>query len=260
MWCFEQKGLFAREKVPKWGICKPGARRAGREEGGPAARVRARNPNSLAFMGGEREPKKPTGRVQKSPAAKVRARKPNSLAFTGDEREPEKPNGWIQEGPAAKVRARKPNSLAFMGGEREPDKPAGWVQKSPAAKVRARKPNSLAFTGGEREPDKPAGRTDSGPAGLSAGPSKNKNFESADRSVRQFKVFFITYYILFIRKKLTVSLPKRSGGWSDPLRPRHCFPLRSPPPPSHRPRRCQRPHPCRHSESWEYHFPHRRSS
>ena len=125
MWRFEQKGLFAREKVPKWGICKPGARRAGREEGGPAARVRARNPNSLAFMGGEREPKKPTGRVQKSPAAKVRARKPNSLAFTGGEREPEKPDGWIQAGPAAKVRARKPNSLAFMGGEREPDDSAG---------------------------------------------------------------------------------------------------------------------------------------
>ena len=98
MWRFEQKGLFAREKVPKWGICKPGARRAGREEGGPAARVRARNPNSLAFMGGEREPKKPTGRVQKSPAAKVRARKPNSLAFTGGEREPDdsagRPNGF----------------------------------------------------------------------------------------------------------------------------------------------------------------------
>ena len=260
MWRFEQKGLFAREKVPKWGICKPGARRAGREEGGPAARVRARNPNSLAFMGGERELEKPDGRVQKSPAAKVRARKPNSLAFTGDEREPEKPNGWIQEGPAAKVRAQKPNSLAFMGGEREPEKSPGQIPGCPTATVRAQKPNSLAFRGGEREPDKPAGRTDSGPAGLSAGPSKNKNFESADRSVRQFKVFFITYYILFIRKKLTVSLPKRSGGWSDPLRPRHCFPLRSPPPPSHRPRRCQRPHPCRHSESWEYHFPHRRSS
>ena len=158
MWRFEQKGLFAREKVPKWGICKPGARRAGREEGGPAARVRARNPNSLAFRGGEREPKKPTGRVQKSLAAKVRARKPNSLAFTGGEREPEKPNGWIQEGPAAKVRARKPNSLAFMGGEREPEKPDGWIQEGPAAKVRARKPNSLAFMGGEREPDDSVGR------------------------------------------------------------------------------------------------------
>ena len=89
---------------------------------------------------------------------------------------------------------------------------------------------------------------------------KPKNFESADRSVRRFKVFFITYYILFIRKKLTVSPPRRSGGWFDPLRPHHCFPLRSSPPPSPRPRRCQRPHPCRHSESWEYHFLHRRSS
>ena len=106
---------------------------------------------------------------------------------------------------------------------------------------------------------RPAERIQDRPA-CQPGLQKPKNFESADRSVRQFKVFFITYYILFIRKKLTVSLPKRSGGWSDPLRPRHCFPLRSPPPPSHRPRRCQRPHPCRHSESWEYHFPHRRSS
>lgn len=62
MWRFEQKGLFAREKVPKWGICKPGARRAGREEGGPTAKVRARKPNSLAFMGGEREPDDSAGR------------------------------------------------------------------------------------------------------------------------------------------------------------------------------------------------------
>ena len=35
MWRFEQKGLFAREKVPKGGICKPGARPAGRKEARP---------------------------------------------------------------------------------------------------------------------------------------------------------------------------------------------------------------------------------
>ena len=174
MWRFEQKGLFAREKVPKWGICKPGARRAGREEGGPAARVRARNPNSLAFMGGEREPKKSPGQIPGCPTATVRAQKPNSLAFRGGEREPEKSPGQIPDGPTAKVRARKPNSLAFMGGEREPEKPNGWIQEGPAAKVRARKPNSLAFTGGEREPDDSAGR----PNGFRTGRPVSRGFKN----------------------------------------------------------------------------------
>ena len=120
MWRFEQKGLFTREKVPKVGICKPGAK------------VRARKPNSLAFTRGERELGKSPGQIPGGPAAKVRARKPNSLAFTRGEREPGKSPGQIPGGPAAKVRARKPNSLAFRGGVRKPGGPCGRVREKPA--------------------------------------------------------------------------------------------------------------------------------
>ena len=99
MLCSGQKGLFAREKVPKRGICKPGARRPGGVQEEPTAKVRARKPNSLAFTEGEREPEKPAGRVQEDPAAKVRARKPNSLAFRGSVRKPGDSADRVQEGP-----------------------------------------------------------------------------------------------------------------------------------------------------------------
>ena len=154
---------FQRRRTQTRAPLRQGAGGAGREEGGPAAKVRVRKPNSLAFMGGEREPGKSPGQIPGGPVAKVRARKPNSLAFTGGEREPGKSPGQIPGRPATKVRARKPNSLAFTGGERELGKSPGQIPGGPAAKVRARKPNSLAFTGGEREPGKSPGQIPGGP-------------------------------------------------------------------------------------------------
>ena len=189
MLCSGQKGLFAREKVPKLGICKPGARRAGRAQGGQAGlglrtktefigfqrrRTQTRRlcrpgsrgsgrpwfayENRIHWLSREASANRgaPPEQIPGAPATKVRARKPNSLAFRAGEREPGKPLEQIQGAPAAKVRARKPNSLAFRAGEREPGKPLEQIPDAPAAKVRARKPNLLTFTAGEREPGAPA--------------------------------------------------------------------------------------------------------
>ena len=190
-----QKGLFTREKVPKEGICKPGARRAGGrraarrvQEGtaglglrtktefigfhGRRARTGGRLPNRfraprppkfayenrIHWLTEEAYANRETlpAEFRRVRPALVCVRKPNSLAYRGSVRKPGGSAGRVQEGPAAKVRARKPNSLAFRAGEREPGKPLEQIPDAPVAKVRARKPNLLTFTAGEREPGAPA--------------------------------------------------------------------------------------------------------
>ena len=260
MLCSGQKGLFAREKVPKWGICKPGARRAGGRRIRPDL-VCVRKPNSLAYRGGVRKPGGSAGRVHEGPAGFGLRTKTEFIGFqrrrtqTGRLCQPgSRGSGWpwfayenriywltgeayanretlpagFMRGRPGSVCVRKPNSLAFRGGVRKPGDFASRVQEGPGGLglrtktefigfqrrrtqtvpaaagsqaaffaflgpvVCVRKPNPLALRAGVRKPEQP-GRIQEGPASL----QKPKNFESADRDVRRFKVFslHITSYL-----------------------------------------------------------------
>ena len=173
-------------------LCRPGSGGDGRPWFAYENRIHWLSREASANRGA------PPEQIPGAPAAKVRARKPNLLAFRGGEREPGKPLEQIQGAPTAKVRARKPNSLAFRAGEREPGKPLEQIPDAPAAKVRARKPNSLAFTGDEREPGKPAEQIQ-GPTGGRKSPQwshiKRKNFEVAGLTVNHFKVSVLPNFI-----------------------------------------------------------------
>ena len=107
MLCSGQKGLFAREKVPKWGICKPGARRAGgRKAARPGSRGAGRPwfayENRIhwlteeAYANGETLP----AEFRRGRPALVCVRKPNSLPYRGGVRKPGDFAGRVQEGTA----------------------------------------------------------------------------------------------------------------------------------------------------------------
>ena len=102
-------------------LCRPGSGGDGRPWFAYENRIHWLSREASANRGA------PPEQIQGAPAAKVRARKPNSLAFRAGEREPGKPLEQIPDAPAAKVRARKPNLLTFTAGEREPGKPAQQI-------------------------------------------------------------------------------------------------------------------------------------
>ena len=195
MLCSEQKGLFAREKVPKEGICKPGARRAGgrraaRPGSGGADRPWFAYKNRIYWLTGEAYANRetlPAGFRRVQPAL-VCVRKPNSLAYRGIVRKPGGSASRVQEGPAGLGLRTKTEFIGLQGrrtqtgrlcrpgsgGDGRPwfayENRIHWLSReasanrgappeqipgAPATKVRARKPNLLAFRAGEREPGKP---------------------------------------------------------------------------------------------------------
>ena len=183
MWRSGQKGLFAREKVPKEGICKPGARRAGgrraarRVQEGPAGLGLRTKTEFIGFQGRRTQ----TGRLCR-PGSRGSGRPwfayENRIYWLTGEAYANRetlPAGFRRGRPAL-VCVRKPNSLAYRGRVRKPGGSAGRVQEGPAAKVRARKPNLLTFTGDEREPGRLPSRFRSRPEGGSrpTAPQKKK--------------------------------------------------------------------------------------
>ena len=192
MLCSGQKGLFAREKVPKWGICKPGARRAGGRRIRPDL-VCVRKPNSLAYRGGVRKPGGSAGRVHEGPAGFGLRTK---TEFIGFQRRRTQTRRLCQPGSRGSGRPwfAYENRIHWLSEEAYANRetlPAGF-KRVRVALVCVRKPNPLALRAGVRKPEQP-GRIQEGPASL----QKPKNFESADRDVRRFKVFslHITSYL-----------------------------------------------------------------
>ena len=122
MLCSGQKGLFAREKVPKWGICKPGARRAGgrraaRPSSGGADRPWFAYENRIYWLTGETYANwetLPAGFRRVRPAL-VCVRKPNLLAYRGGVRKPGDFAGRVQEGPTGLGLRTKTEFIGFHG-------------------------------------------------------------------------------------------------------------------------------------------------
>ena len=157
MLCSGQKGLFAREKVPKLGICKPGARRAGRAQGGQAG-LGLRTKTEFIGLQGRRTQTWRLCRPGSGGDGRPWFAYENRIHWLSEEAYANLetlPAEFRRVRPAL-VCVRKPNSLAYRGSVRKPGGSAGRVQEGPAAKVRARKPNLLTFTAGEREPGAPA--------------------------------------------------------------------------------------------------------
>ena len=139
MWRSGQKGLFAREKVPKEGICKPGARRAGgrraarRVQEGPAGLGLRTKTEFIGFQGRRTQ----TGRLCR-PGSRGSGRPwfayENRIHWLTEESYANREvlPAEFRRGRPALVCVRKPNSLAYRGGVRKPGDFAGRVQEGPA--------------------------------------------------------------------------------------------------------------------------------
>ena len=133
MLCSGQKGLFAREKVPKLGICKPGARRAGRAQGGQAGLGLRTKTEFIGFQRRRTQTRRlcrPGSRGSGRPwfAYENRIHWLSRETYANWET---LPAGFRRVRPAL-VCVRKPNLLAYRGGVRKPGDFAGRVQEGTA--------------------------------------------------------------------------------------------------------------------------------
>ena len=133
MLCSGQKGLFAREKVPKLGICKPGARRAGRAQGGQAGLGLRTKTEFIGFQRRRTQTRRlcrPGSRGSGRPwfAYENRIHWLTEEAYENLETLPAE----FRRVRPALVCVRKPNLLAYRGGVRKPGDFAGRVQEGTA--------------------------------------------------------------------------------------------------------------------------------
>ena len=155
MWRFEQKGLFAREKVPKGGVCKPGAQRAGREEGGWAL-VCVRKPISVGLQASVRKPAPGHRPVTGVSAGRSLRTKTEFSGFAGWRTQTESPLRPGSRGAGRPWFAYK-NRIHWLSEEAYANRevPESGFGRGRPALVCVRKPNSLAFKGGVRKPRGP---------------------------------------------------------------------------------------------------------
>ena len=179
MWRFEQKGLFAREKVPKMGICKPAAR--------PAS-VCVRKPNSVGLRASVRKPAPGHRPVTGVSAGRSLRTKTEFSGFagwrtqTGRTLRPgsggadrpwfayENRIHWLSKeayanreapGPGSRGAGRPwfayKNRIHWLSEEAYANRevPESGFGRGRPALVCVRKPNSLAFKGGVRKPGGP---------------------------------------------------------------------------------------------------------